>query len=252
MDDTMARKRRMPVRTLNYLALLMFGPFVAYVAAGIAHGFTPLGSGFYMLTLSYAHWLGYSLIPLILAALIMIKSRVIAWVVMILGGAYLGYVTQPHHVEARAAAPITSPQSAAEDRLPIVNATVELLPPDKLDATVTPETIKLMEGHYIQQIKDNVSARSGGDQAAVNAVKVTASTMRVEESGHIVYITELDTSIDASADKIPYSLRVIWNIDDGALKRVQCVTKNPKDPWRNGACGSKIAETFRWAGWHKD
>lgn len=242
----------MPVRTLNYLALLMFGPFVAYVAAGIAHGFTPLGSGFYMLTLSYAHWLGYSLIPLILAALIMIKSRVIAWVVMILGGAYLGYVTQPQHVEARAAAPISSPQHAAEDRLPIVNATVELLPPEKLDATVTPETIRLMEGHYIQQIKGNVAARSGGDQAAVDAVKVTANTMRVEESGHIVYITELDTSVDASADKIPYSLRVIWNIDDGALKRVQCVTKNPNDPWRRGKCGEKIAETFRWAGWHKD
>ncbi|WP_157806570.1 hypothetical protein [Stenotrophomonas maltophilia] len=252
MDDTAVKKRRMPVRTLNYLALLTLGPFVAYVAAGIAHGFAPLGSGFYMLTLSYAHWLGYSLIPLIFAALVMIKSRVIAWVVMILGGAYLGYVVQPQHEGARAAAPISSPQNVAEERLPIVNSTVELLPPDKLDATVTPETIRLIEGHYIQQIKDNVSTRSGGDQAAVSAVKVTASTMRVEESGHIVYITELDTSIDASADKIPYSLRVIWNIDDGALKRVQCVTKNPNDPWRRGKCGEKIAETFRWSGWHKD
>ncbi|WAC63651.1 ABC transporter permease [Pseudoxanthomonas sp. SL93] len=245
MATTTQPRRVWPGRLLHVLALLLIGPWLVYFATSVLTGSVGIEPGVIGIIFTYASALGLSLISLVPSVAVALFRPLFGWIVFaVLGGVSVIGVA---YSENKAAGKDTS--AAIEDTVPSkieVTVAAEILPPEKRDANVTPEVIAAMNDHVLNDFKQRYSRRAGAKHG--DDPNVTVGTLRLEQDGHDLYMTELRPKQPASGQK-PV-LRMLWNIHDGQLKRVFCAYEQDDPTWRATRCGQQVSKTFTWDGWY--
>lgn len=245
MEKTTPPRRGWPYRLLHVLAMLLIGPWAVYLPIAILTGTNEPEPGFLGILMAYASALGLSLVALALGIAIALFRPWIGWVVFVATGVFI--VTGVVYADRKAEAPAKESASPAKTSRPIqVTVASEFLPPEKRNAQVTPEVISAMEDHLLSDFMQRHAARVG--TAAAATPNVIVHSLRVEQDGHVLFMTELRPKQPTAGDT-PV-LRLLWNIHDGQLKRVFCAYEQDDPTWRPSACGKQVAQTFAWDGWY--
>lgn len=245
MEKTTPPRRGWKYRLLHVLAMLLVGPWAVYFPIAILTGTHEPEPGFFGVLMAYASALGLSLVALALGIAIALFRPWIGWVAFVAIGVFIvsGVAYADRRSESPKEASVSSVQSSRTIQVSVAS---ELLPPEKRNAQVTPEVVSAMEEHLLNDFQQRHAARVGTKTAA--NPNVTVHSLRVEQDGHVLYMTELKPKLPA-AGETPV-LRLLWNIHDGQLKRVFCAYEQDDPTWRPSACGKQVAQTFGWDGWY--
>lgn len=235
-------------RFANVFALIIVLPFVAYTSVCLFHGFRPFARDAYSALMSFAQWLGVSFIAVLIGGAIMFSRTRLGWIVGVVAAVFFGLITGTPASSTTAQRPIQS-TAKPEARENIVNAISEKLPPGRENLKVDQPTIDAIESYYQKHFESAIKQLYGADPRVAKVLTVTVSTAEINESGHVLYMTQVFPQLESKPWKEAGSMRVLWNYDRGYLKRVQCVEHEEVIAWRVGACGKKIAESFGWDGW---
>lgn len=227
------------------LGLLLVGPWLVYIPIAIMTGTHEPESGFMGFLMAYATALGLSLVALVLGIAIALFRPWIGWIAFAAVGLFI--VTGVVSADRKYSPATDVPARPAQTSSPIqVTVASEFLPPEKRDAQVSQEVVFAMEAHLLNDFKQRHASRVGAKAGSELNVKV--HTLRMEQDGHVLYMTELRPKLPvAGQDPV---LRMLWNIHDAQLKRVFCAYEQDEPTWRPSACGKQVAQTFAWDGWH--
>lgn len=252
MNSNDQHSRRRPVWP-HALMMVLIAPLLWGVTFGFLNGFA-LPASVMHAVLAFAEWLGSVLIALTLAWItLLFRKPALSWLVLIAAVAYAAYSV--HYTEQMIGQQSGQLQTSTPSRprpTPgdvTANEAIEAIP-GSTAAMIAPEVIRRFEQKLLADAENRYEARAREEGKSVDAAGYSATSIRFKHAGEQAIITEVRYP---GGPQIGSSLKVIWWIQDGLLKRVSCVDPSGENvDFRRGRCGRQVAETFGYTSWLLD